>query len=468
MAVSPDAAWMSIAELGKRLRSREFMCVELVEFFLDRVERVGKPLNAIVTVTRDLALEQARRADADLAAGLDRGPLHGIPYGAKDLLATAGIATSWGAAPLKDQTFDQDATVVRRLREAGAVLAAKLAMVEMAGGLGYEQANASFTGPGLNPWNTSAWSGGSSSGSGSAVAAGVVPFAIGSETWGSIMTPAGYCGLTGLRPTYGRVSRHGAMALSWSIDKLGPMARTADDCGLVLAAIAGVDPADPSSADRSYQYSQADLPQPPFRLATLKGAVDRVQPEVRRNYEQALDALRPHASWSEIELPDLPYGTVTGTIISCEMAAAYEGLVRSGDVWQMTAPEDRGGAHAASFIPAKDYINAQRIRRKIQYALDALLAPFDALVVPTLATVAPPIDRPFHEYRADWDSPDTGGAENAAGVPAITVPNGLGARGLPTGLKFIARAFDENRLLAIAGHYQRLTDWHLQRPGGAR
>ncbi|HEX7446259.1 MAG TPA: amidase, partial [Pirellulales bacterium] len=322
MAVSADAAWSSIRGLGKRLRASEFTAVELAEFFLDRIERIGKPLNAIVTVTRALAIEQARRADAELAAGHDRGPLHGIPYGAKDLLATAGIATSWGAAPLKHQIFDQDATVVRRLREAGAVLVAKLAMVEIAGGLGYEQANASFTGPGLNPWDTQAWSGGSSSGSGSAVAAGVVPFAIGSETWGSIMTPAGYCGISGLRPTYGRVSRHGAMALSWSIDKLGPLARTADDCGLVLQAIAGFDPADPSSADRPYRYSADELPGPPFRLATLKGAADRAQPEVRRNFEAALERLRPHATWAEIDLPDFPYGTVTGTIISCEMAAA--------------------------------------------------------------------------------------------------------------------------------------------------
>lgn len=466
MAVPADTAWASIAELGRRLRAGEFTCVELAEFFLGRAERIGKPLNAVVTITRGLALEQARRADAELAAGHDRGPLHGIPYGAKDLLATAGIATSWGAAPLKNQTFDEDATVVRRLREAGAVLVAKLAMVEMAGGLGYEQATASFTGPGLNPWDKKAWSGGSSSGSGSAVAAGVVPFAIGSETWGSIMTPAGYCGITGLRPTYGRVSRHGAMALTWSVDKLGPMARTADDCGLVLAAIAGADPADLSSVDRPYQYSAADLPRPPFRLATLKAAADRMQPEVRRNYQQALEVLRPHATWAEIDLPDFPYGTVTGTIISCEMAAAFEGLVRSGDIWEMTAPEDRWGAHAALVIPAKDYINAQRIRRKIQVAIDRLLAPYDALIVPTLATVAPPIDRPFHEYQAGWKALEVGGAENAAGVPAITVPNGFGERGLPTGLKLVGRAFEENRLLAVARHYQSLTDWHTRHPEG--
>lgn len=463
MAIEATLAWADIRELGRRLRAKEFTALELAEFFLDRLDRLGTRLNAVVTLTRALALEQARKADRELAAGRDRGALHGIPYGAKDLLATAGVATSWGSAPLKDQMFAEDATVVRRLREAGAVLVAKLAMVEIAGGLGYEQANASFTGPGLNPWNKQSWSGGSSSGCGSAVGAGAVPFAIGSETWGSIMTPAGYCGVTGLRPTYGRVSRHGAMALSWTMDKLGPLARTADDCGLVLAAIAGPDPADASAAARGYTYSP-DAASPPFKLATIRGIDDRVQPEVRENYRRAIDTLRPHVALEEIELPDLPYGTVAGTIISCEMAAAFEGLVRSGDIWEMTAPEDRRGAHAALFIPAKDYINAQRIRRKIQRAIDALVAPYDALVAPTLATVAPPIDQKFSHYQAGFSAGGLSGAENAAGIPAITVPNGVGERSLPTGLRFVGRAFEENRLLAVATHYQRLTDWHLRRP----
>jgi aspartyl-tRNA(Asn)/glutamyl-tRNA(Gln) amidotransferase subunit A len=464
MPVPATAAWASLRELAVSLRAGNFTAVELTEFFVDRVERLAKPLNALVRLTEKLALEQARQADAELRSGHDRGPLHGIPYGAKDLLATRGIPTSWGAAPLKEQMIDDDATVIRRLRDAGAVLIAKLAMVEIAGGLGYDQANASFTGPGLNPWNRETWSGGSSSGPGSAVGVGAVPFAIGSETWGSIMTPASYCGIAGLRPTYGRVSRHGAMALSWTMDKLGPMARRADDCGLILAAIAGPDPLDPSASSREYTYPPADPPQPPFRLAVVKGITEKIQPEVKANYEQALEVLRPIATFSEVELPDLPYGTVSGTIISCEMAAAFEGLVTSGDIWEMTAPEDRWGAHAALFIPAKDYINAQRIRRKIQQAMDALFATFDALVVPTLATVAGPVDKPFSEYHRRWGSRELGGAENAAGIPAITVPNGFGERGLPTGLKFIGRAFEENRLLTIARKYQELTDWHRRHP----
>lgn len=466
MSLSPELAFAGIRELGRKLRDHEFTCVELAEFFLDRVEHLGGRLNAVVTVTRELALEQAAIADRDLAMGVNRGPLHGIPYGAKDLLACAGIPTSWGAAPLREQVFDQDATVISKLRAAGAVLVAKLAMVEIAGGLGYDQANASFTGPGLNPWDITAWSGGSSSGSGSAVGAGLVPFAIGSETWGSIMTPAGYCGITGLRPTYGRVSRHGAMALSWTMDKLGPLAHSADECGLILDAIAGHDPADPTSVRRPFSYTRGNRPQEPFRLALLKGATDGVQPEIRENFERSLEILAAHATFTEVELEDLPFGSVSATLIACEMAAAFEGLVRSGDVWEMTAPEDRVGAHAAMFIPAKDYINALRIRRKIQQSLDALLAPFDALVAPTLPTVADPIAMNFADYHRGWHGTSLGGAENAAGIPAISVPNGLGERGLPTGLLFVARAFEENRLLGIADLYQELTDWHETFPPG--
>lgn len=467
MPMDKTLAFADLEILGRMLREKKLSSVELTEFFLERTQRLGPELNAVVTITRPLALSQARRADRELAQGRDRGPLHGIPYGAKDLLATAGIPTSWGAAPLKDQVFDEDATVVRKLREAGAVLIAKLAMVEIAGGLGYNQANASFTGPGLNPWDRTRWSGGSSSGSGSAVGGGLVPFAIGSETWGSIMTPAAYCGVAGLRPTYGRISRHGAMALSWTMDKLGILARTARDSGLVLNAIAGPDPEDPSAVDRPYEFPEAEPIEPPFRLAVLKGGSEHVQPEVRANFERSLVELAKLGSIDEVALPNLPYCTVASTLIDCEMAAAFEGLVTSGDVWEMTAPEDRIGAHANQFVPAKDYLNALRIRRHIQRALDDLLAPYDALVEPTLASVAGPIDRPFAEYHRRYRTSGLSGGENAAGIPAITVPNGLGERGLPTGIKFVGRAFEENRILAVAEAFQQATNWHTKRPATA-
>ena len=464
MAIAAELAFSSVRTLAAKLRQQEFSSVELTEFYLQRTERLGAQLNAVVTLTRSLALAQAARADRELRQGLDRGPLHGIPYGAKDLLATAGIPTSWGAGPLKEQVFDEDATVIARLREAGAVLVAKLAMVEIAGGLGYQQPNASFTGPGLNPWDKNCWSGGSSSGSGSAVAAGMVPFAIGSETWGSITTPAGYCGVTGLRPTYGRVSRHGAMALSWTMDKLGVMSRTADDSGLVLAAIAGADPEDPTCVSRDYAYPSMPPIQPPFRLATIKGAVEHVQGEVRANFEQALNLLARHGTIEEIELPKLPYSEVAGMIITCEIGAAFEGLITSGTIWEMTAPEDRISTHASMFIPAKDYINALRIRRHIQKAVDAILSRFDALVEPTLPTVATPIDGSFAAARGRFRGSSLSGGENASGIPAITVCSGRGERDLPTGIKFVGRAFEENRLIALANLYQQATDWHTMSP----
>ncbi|HYH78797.1 MAG TPA: amidase, partial [Longimicrobium sp.] len=249
--------YQPLPRLSAAIRARRLDPVELAEAALERLERLGPRLNAVVTVTRERALAEARAAKAEIAAGRWRGPLHGVPYGAKDLIAAAGYPTSWGAEPYRTQRFEHDAAVVARLKAAGAVLVAKLSSVELAGGMGYEQANASFTGPGKTPWNTEFWSGGSSSGPGSAVAAGLVPFAIGSETWGSIVTPAAFSGVTGLRPTYGRVSRVGAMALSWTMDKIGPLCRTAEDCGIVLAAIAGHDPADANSADRPYRASVA-------------------------------------------------------------------------------------------------------------------------------------------------------------------------------------------------------------------
>lgn len=463
MAVPAEAAFSSVRTLGQQLRAKQFTSVELTKFFLDRLEKYGPPLNAVVTLTPDLALREAAAADKALADGQDLGPLHGIPYGAKDLLATQGIPTSWGAAPFKDRIIDEDATVITRLRAAGAVLAAKLAMVEIAGGLGYDQADASFTGPGRNPWEPGSWSGGSSSGSGSAVGAGLVPWAIGTETWGSITTPAGYCGVTGLRPTYGRVSRHGAMALSWTMDKIGCLTRTAEDAGLVLGVMAGADPLDASCLTVPYEFNPNERLRKPYRLALLKGE-SNLQPAVEENFEAALEVLKPHCTLEEIELPEFPYNVVASTIIACEMAAAFEGIVRSGDVWEMAAPEDRIGAHAPQFIPAKDYINAMRIRAKFQKAVDELLAPYDAIITPTLSSVAGPIDSTFDQYHRRWFSTSIGGAANASGIPAVTVPCGFGERGLPTALKLVGRALDENKLIDIARTYQDATDWHTRTP----
>jgi Asp-tRNA(Asn)/Glu-tRNA(Gln) amidotransferase A subunit family amidase len=462
--IDAQAAFAPIPVLADRLRNGAFSSRELTAFFLQRCEQLGPKYNAVVTLTADRGREEADRADAELTSGVDRGPLHGLPYAVKDLLATRGYPTSWGAAPFKDQVIDEDASVVRRLGDAGAVLVAKLAMVEIAGGMGYRQANASFTGPGRNPWDPTRWSGGSSSGPGSAVAAGLVPFAIGSETWGSIMTPAAYCGITGLRPTYGRVSRHGAMALSWTMDKLGPLAHTAEDCGIVLAAIAGPDPEDDSSVDRPFSFPGEPTAGQPFRLATLKGAADNVQPEVAANYSATLEVLGEFCTFEETELPDLPYNATSDLIISSEAAAAFEDLVLDGRIQEMTAEEDRWRIYGDLGIRATDYINALRVRKKIQRALDEVLSRYDAIVTPTLVSVAGPVDKQFGQWRAGYTSSNIGGAGNAAGIPAISVPNGFDDEGLPTGLQLVGRAFEESRLLTIAAEYQKRTDWHERHP----
>jgi aspartyl-tRNA(Asn)/glutamyl-tRNA(Gln) amidotransferase subunit A len=462
--VTSPVVFMPIRELQTLVQTREVSPVELTETFLVRLETLGPQYNAVVTVTRKRALQQARQAERDIAAGFYKGPLHGIPYGAKDLLATAGgIPTTWGAAPLRHQQFDYDATVVRKLAEAGAVLVAKLAMVELAGGMGYRQPHASFTGPGINPWDRTAWSGGSSSGSGAAVSAGLVPFAIGSETWGSILGPASNCGIAGLRPTYGRVSRYGAMTLSWSLDKLGPMGLTADDCGLVLEAIAGPDPLDLTTTNQPFTYA-ANTTEKRWRLGVLKDITANVDKAVCNNFAQTLHVLSQVASIEEIELPALPYEEITRTIVFAEAASAFEEFIESGKAAELTAPEDHYGPYVRMAVLAKDYIRALRLRGVIARQMDAVLAGFDALVGPARATPAPPLAQELRSAAGGTAKDIMGAIGNALGLPAITVPNGFSDTGLPTGVQFMGRAYDENAILAVARTYQSLTTWHLRHP----
>jgi aspartyl-tRNA(Asn)/glutamyl-tRNA(Gln) amidotransferase subunit A len=477
--IGADVVFASIRELGTLLRSRRISAVELAEACLDRLERLGPGLGAVVTVTRERALAQAHRANQELIAGKDRGPLHGIPYGAKDLLATRGIPTTWGAEPLRGQVFDYDATVVERLEQAGAVLVAKLAMVELAGGLGYDNPDASFTGPGRTPWNPAHWSGGSSSGPAAAVAAGLVPFAIGSETSGSILTPSAFCGVTGLRPTYGLVPRHGAMTLCFTLDKLGPIARSADDCALVLAAIAGPDPKDPTTgATFHYHERSAGAAGRRFRLGVLRGATVDVEPDVRASFEQSLAALRDVAEIEEdVAFPELPYREAVSLIVDAEGGAALRELIESGRVKQLRDAAGRVGGFAMLATRAADYVDALRSRAFMRTQLDALLSRHDAVLAPTRRGLAPPIGRDFDAPAPGATTPATPAAEtkaprgpatipagNLAGLPALALPNGFGRDGLPTSLQLLGRAFSEARLVAIADAYQGLTDFHRRRP----
>ena len=460
--MSSDLLFKPVRELAALVRARQLSPVELTELYLDRLERLGPKYNAVVTITRERALTQARRAEGEIAAGRYRGALHGIPYGAKDLLATTGTPTTWGAAPYREQRFDFDATVIGKLEDAGAVLCAKLAMIELAGGMGYRQPTASFTGPCVNPWDTGAWTGGSSSGSGAAVAAGLVPFAIGSETWGSILSPAGYCGLAGLRPTYGRVSRHGAMALCWTLDKLGPLALTANDCGLVLEAIAGPDSADPTASERPYRYEVADRRR--FRFGVIPGVTDGCEEAVTANFRRSLDELRKIGTVEEVALPDLPYEQITRTILQVEAVSAFEDLIESGRIAELTAPEDRFTPYAREAILAHDYLKAVRLRGVMAREIDRVISGYDALVAPGRINEAPRLGQEFRSGIRATAKDVTGAVGNGAGLPAVCVPNGVGARGLPTSLQFMGRAWEENRVLDAARAYQSLTDWHTRHP----
>jgi aspartyl-tRNA(Asn)/glutamyl-tRNA(Gln) amidotransferase subunit A len=471
--LTEDTFFASIGELSAQIRARKLSPVELTEGYLDRLERYGPRLGAVATVMRDSALREARAAEREIRAGKYRGPLHGIPYGAKDLLATREAPTTWGATPYRDQKFDFDATVIRKLREAGAILVAKLAMVELAGGMGYNEADASWTGAGRTPWNTDYWSGGSSSGPGAATAAALVQFSIGSETSGSIITPAAFCGLSGFRPTYGMVSRHGAMALSWTLDKLGPMCRSAEDCGYVLAAIAGRDPFDPTSRDSPFRFPVTTLNRrtrgganAPLRLGVMKDSYEKAQDAVRENFLASLEALRRQGARVEmdVKLPEFPYGPVVGTIVDAEGAAAFRDLIESGRVKELASPTGRVGGFSASLVTAVDYLHAMRLRAPMRRAWDEMFKRFDLLVAPARSTVAYPVAKTFDQAWPNVSASSPIGASNLVGVPAISVPNGFGLEGLPTGIQFVAPAWREDLLFHVALQYQRQTDWHKRRP----
>lgn len=446
-----------IATLGRRLRSGETTPRDLAESALARLETVGRELNAVAAITEARALAEAERAGAELAAGIDRGPLHGIPYGAKDLLATAGIPTTWGAAPFRGQVFDRDAAVVERLRGAGAVLVGKLAMVELAGGFGYDQADAAWTGPGRNARDPGRWAGGSSSGSGAAVAAGAVPFAIGSETWGSIVTPACLNGVVGFRPTYGLVSRRGAMALSWTMDKIGPLAHTARDCAAVLGVIAGPDPEEPTAL--AAPAFTTEPRRTGFRVGVLPARGQGCDPGVAAAFDKALDALGSIASIDVVSFPDLPWDEAASTVIGAEAASAFEEFVLAGRGAELTAPEDRIGLFDALTIPAVDYLRALRMRRLGGRALDEVLRGFDAVVAPALSRVAPGVAESLDAWFGDVSGGPLGAAGNLCGLPAASVPIGPAEFGMPAGIELLGRAGSDGTVLAVAAALQDALGW---------
>lgn len=460
-----DIFFSSITELATQIRARRISPVELTEGYLERLEKIGKRLGAVATIMRDSALDEARAAEREIKRGRYRGPLHGIPYGAKDLLATKNAKTTWGATPYKDQQFDEDATVIKKLREAGAVLVAKLAMVELAGGMGYNEAHASHTGACKTPWNEDYWSGGSSSGPGAATAAGLVGFSIGSETSGSIITPAAFSGISGFRPTYGAVSRHGAMALCWTLDKLGPMCRSAKDCGIAFQAIAGRDPLDPTSVDFASRTAPSKPRGKKLLIAVIKDSYEKAQTEVKENFLRSLDVLKKFATVEmDVKLPDFPYGPTVGTIVDAEGASAFRELIESGRVQELASPTGRVGGYSASLVTAVDYLHAMRLRIPMRRAWNEMFSKYSLLIAPSRATVSYPLSRTFDQAYPDISTTSPIGASNLVGVPAISVPNGFGQNNLPTGIQLIGPAWSDSLIIEVAERYQQATDWHKRRP----
>lgn len=471
--IGNDLFFATIPELNAHLVSKEISAVDLARAFANRLEQLGPGFNALALSLVQQGIRKAEEVDKDVKRGRTRGPLQGIPYGVKDLLSFAGQPTTWGAAPYSAQVFDYDATVITRLAGVGAVLVGKLSTVELAGGGGYRFASASLQGPGKNPWDVTRWSGGSSSGPAAAVAAGLIPFAIGSETSGSIVTPASYCGVTALRPTYGLVSRHGAMALSWTLDKLGPFARSAEDCGLILQVIAGSDGNDPGSAGHSFYYTpQYGRPVRGMRAGYAPADfAEWAEPAARPAFASALDVLKHSGvELKEITLPEFPYGSVISTIIGAEGASIFEPLITSNRINELADRAQIAGLKADLEIPALAYLKAMRVRRLIQDAFRALFGDVDVLIAPGRLGPATPINQPLDQERPGPAPKDPGmtaliPAANLAGLPALVLPCGF-ADSLPVALQIVGAPFTENLLLSIGREFQAHTDWHRRRPPG--
>jgi len=441
-------AFWPVTQLAELIRTKQVSSVEMTEMYLARLKRYNPKLLCAVTITEDVAKRQAREADSEIAAGKYRGPLHGIPYGVKDLAATKGIPTTWGAAPFKDRVIDEDATVVSRLREAGAVLVAKLATGELA------LDDVWFGGQTKNPWDLSMGSQGSSAGPGSATAAGLVGFSIGTETGGSIVEPSGICGVTGLRPTYGRVSRYGFMTLTWSLDKIGPMCRSVEDCALVLNAIQGPDERDLTVHDVPFNWD-AGLDIRKLRVGYLKAAFadTRQTPQTNANDAAALEKIRSlGVKLIELELPEHSDLDI-GLIIYGEGNAALRDPIETQP--EKLVRQDRvANQHSLRLLPAMEYLNAQRIRTLLMQGMARMMADIDVYVVPF----------DYGDYTPNPVANANTSVTNLTGHPCVVVPHGFNEKGNPTSLTFVGKLFGEAEMLALARAYQNATEWHLKHP----
>ncbi len=442
------AAFWPVTQLAELVRTGQVKAVELTEMYLERLKRYNPRLNCVVTLTEDRAMGQARQADQEIAAGRYRGPLHGVPWGVKDLFSTKGYPTTWGAAPFKARMIDEDATVVSRLDAAGAVLVAKLTTGELA------LDDVWFGGQTMNPWDLSMGSQGSSAGPGSATAAGLVGFSIGTETLGSIVEPSGICGVTGLRPTFGRVSRHGAMTLSWSLDKIGPMCRSVEDCALVLNAIQGPDDRDLSLQDVPFNWDPA-LDVRKLRVGYLKAAFSNTNqtPRTDANDAAALEKLRSFGlSLVEVGLPkhaSLP----PRLILDGEGNAALADPLRTRPA-DLVRQDRVARNNGTRLLTATDYLDANRVRSLLMREMAQIMSEVDVYVVPF----------DYADYTPNEVATLNTSVTNLTGQPCVLLPDGFNEKGNPTSLTFIGRVFGEAELLQLAKAYQDATNWHRKHP----
>ena len=435
-----ELAFYTIGELAELIRTKQITSTELTKFFFERLKKYDPALHCVITLTEERALKQAGLMDEEIAEGKYRGLLHGIPFGVKDLLATKDYKTTWGSVPFKDQMIDEDATVIKKLEGAGAILCAKLTMGELAWG------DVWFGGMTRSPWDTTKGSSGSSAGSASAVSAGLLPFAIGTETWGSIVSPSTVCGTTGLRPTYGRVSRTGAMALSWSMDKIGTICRSAEDLAIVFNIINGQDGIDQTLYDVPFNF-QPEIDFSKLKIGYLKKDFDKTY-DFHSQDSVALEKLKElGAELIPIELPALPVNDLA-IILSAEAGATFDDLTRSNrDTLLIRQIKDAwpNVVRASRFIPAVEYINANRIRYLLIQQMAKVMMEVDLYIAPS------------------WEG-DNLLLTNLTGHPCVVLPNGFSEDGTPTSITFIGRLFDEGRLIAFAKKYQDATDFNKKHP----
>ena len=437
-----DLAFYSVLELASLVKNKKITSVELTRFFIDRLKKYGDTLQCVISLTEDISMQQAAQADKEISAGKYRGPLHGIPYGLKDLFAVKGTKTTWGAAPYKDQTIDEDAYVYTKLKEAGAVLVAKFTLGALA------QGDYWYGGRTRNPWNTKLGSSGSSAGSTAATVAGLVPFAIGTETLGSIISPSTTCGATGLRPTFGSISRSGAMTLSWSMDKAGPLCRSAEDAAIVFNYLHGTDGKDAAAVNMPFNYSgKTDISK--LKIAYAKNYFSRR--DTMGNESQVLDAFRKAgAQLIPVDFPDSGVFNfnMSGIIIGVESAAAFDEFTRS-DLDDMMTRQNRGDwpnqFRSSRFIPAVDYVNANRHRYLLMQKMNEFMSKYDVVICPTFTG---------SQLRIT----------NLTGHPALCMPTGFNKNQLPTSITLVGKLYDEATLLAVAKAYQNITPWNKMHP----